>query len=200
VSPGGRRPGNVDTRDDIIQAAKRVFAANGYDKASLRAVAREAGVDAALVHHYFDGKSDLFVAAMALPFDPREVKEASGDNSDSLTYKGSRIIEGFLIMWDRAEKTGSSFASVAQAMAASPAVADAIREFVSERVWRHGIVIEGDDEATYHRRRALVSSQLMGLAFTRYLLRVPPISTATPAEIGRWAGPTLERYVLGSVD
>jgi AcrR family transcriptional regulator len=198
VSPGGRRPGNLDTRDDIIQAAKRVFAANGYEKASLRGVAREAGVDAALVHHYFDGKSDLFVAAMALPFDPRAVKAAAG-NSQS-TYSGARTIEGFLTMWDRAEKTGSSFASVAQAMAASPDVADAIREFVSERVWRHGVVVEGDDQATFDRRRALVSSQLMGLAFTRYLLRVPPISTASPAEIGRWAGPTLERYALGSVD
>ena len=71
AAAAGRRPGNVDTKGQIIDAAKRVFAAKGYDGASLRAVAREAEVDPALVHHYFDGKASLFVAAMALPFDPR---------------------------------------------------------------------------------------------------------------------------------
>ena len=71
AAAAGRRPGNADTRGEIVEAAKRVFAAKGYDGASLRAVAREAQVDPALVHHYFDGKASLFVAAMALPFDPR---------------------------------------------------------------------------------------------------------------------------------
>ena len=97
-------------------------------------------------------------------------------------------------MWDQAEGSGSSFASCIAAMAASPSVADAIREFVSERVWSTITPIDGEDEALVARRRALMSSQLMGLAFARYLLRVPPLSTATPAEIGRWVGPTLERY------
>jgi hypothetical protein len=50
------------------------------------------------------------------------------------------------------------------------------------------------------QRRALVSSQLMGLAFIRYILRVPPISTTTPQEIARWAGPTLDRYMVGPID
>src|ERR1700761_9010636 len=75
AAAAGRRPGNADTRGEIVEAAKRVFAAKGYDGASLRAVAREAQVDPALVHHYFDGKASLFVAAMALPFDPRSVQE-----------------------------------------------------------------------------------------------------------------------------
>ncbi len=75
AAAAGRRPGNADTRGEIIEAAKRVFAAKGYDGASLRAVAREAEVDPALVHHYFDGKASLFVAAMALPFDPRTVQD-----------------------------------------------------------------------------------------------------------------------------
>ena len=83
AAAGGRRPGNADTRGEIVEAAKRVFAAKGYDGASLRAVAREAGVDPALVHHYFDGKASLFVAAMALPFDPRAVQkhEQSGSST-----------------------------------------------------------------------------------------------------------------------
>ncbi len=194
MSPGGRRPGNQDTRDDIIQAAKRIFATGGYDKTSLRAVAREAGVDAALVHHYFDGKSDLFIAAMALPFDPRQVPGPAGPGLHGPELSGAFLVEGFLTMWDLAEGTGSSFASCAGAMAASPQVADAMREFLAERVWSRLPRREGEDEATAAIRRGLVSTQLIGLAFTRYLTRLPPISTATPAEIGRWAGPTLHRY------
>jgi hypothetical protein len=61
-------------------------------------------------------------------------------------------------------------------------------------------VNEGESDETTHQRRALVSSQLMGLAFTRYILRVPPISTTTPEDIARWAGPTLDRYMAGSID
>jgi AcrR family transcriptional regulator len=74
MSPGGRRPGKVSARDDIIRAARETFAEEGYDGTSLRAVARAAGVDAALIHHYFEGKAGLFMAAMTLPFDPREVQ------------------------------------------------------------------------------------------------------------------------------
>lgn len=191
MSAVGRRPGHADTRGEIIEAAKRVFADKGYDGTSLRGVAREAGVDPALVHHYFDGKAALFVAAMALPFDPRQVK----NHVAGPEYSGSRTIEGFLTMWDLAEGTGSSFASCLSAMAASSNVADAMREFVNERVWsvlRHN---EGETEALRRRRTAMVSSQLMGLAFARYILRVPPMSTASPKQIGRWVGPTLDRYV-----
>ncbi len=189
----GRRPGNADTRGEIIEAATRVFAANGYDGTSLRAVAREAGVDPALVHHYFDGKASLFVAAMALPFDPRQVKE----HASSPEHSGARAIESFLTMWDQAEGSGSSFASCMAAMAASTNVADAMREFISERVWSTVPRNEGESEAVAKRRTAMVSSQLMGLAFTRYLLQVPPMSTATPRQIGRWVGPTLDRYMTG---
>ena len=173
----------------------------GYDGASLRAIAREAGVDPALVHHYFDGKASLFVAAMALPFDPRHVQEQSSSASASPAASvGAGIIMGFLTMWDRAEGSGSSFAACVAGMAASTSVADAMREFVAERVWQNSPTHPGESAALTRQRRALVSSQLMGLAFTRYILRVPPVSTATPRQIARWAGPTLDRYMSGVID
>jgi AcrR family transcriptional regulator len=201
AAAAGRRPGNVDTRGEIIDAAKRVFAAKGYDGASLRAVAREAEVDPALVHHYFDGKASLFVAAMALPFDPRTVAmhEHPGVAEAGSTV-GTMVITGFLTMWDHAEGTGSSFASCVAGMAASTNVADAMREFVAERIWEKTPVNEGESDEVTRQRRALVSSQLMGLAFIRYILRVPPISTTTPQEIAGWAGPTLDRYMVGPID
>ena len=201
AAAAGRRPGNVDTKSLIVEAAKRVFAAKGYDGASLRAVAREAEVDPALVHHYFDGKASLFVAAMALPFDPRVIPvHEHPDSSSSAKSPGTMVITGFLTMWDHAEGTGSSFASCVAGMAASASVADAMREFVSERIWEKSPVIDGESDDTTRQRRALVSSQLMGLAFIRYILRVPPISTTTPEDIARWAGPTLDRYMVGVID
>jgi len=200
VSAAGRRPGNADTRGDIVEAAKRVFAAKGYDGTSLRAVAREAAVDPALVHHYFDGKASLFVAAMALPFDPRSVAEQTSSTSSAAVSVGTRIVVGFLTMWDKAEGTGSSFASCVAGMAASPSVADAMREFVAERVWHDNPANPDESPSLIRQRRALVSSQLMGLAFTRYILRVPPVSTASPKLIGRWAGPTLDCYISGVID
>jgi AcrR family transcriptional regulator len=207
AAAAGRRPGKVDTRGEIVEAAKRVFADKGYDGASLRAVARAAQVDPALVHHYFDGKADLFVAAMALPFDPRVIPMhdhpgAVDPDSDAGrgVSAGTMVITGFLTMWDHSEGTGSSFASCVAGMAASTNVADAMREFVAERIWEKSPVNEGESADMTRQRRALVSSQLMGLAFIRYILRVPPISTTTPEEIARWAGPTLDRYMVGPID
>jgi AcrR family transcriptional regulator len=200
MSPGGRRPGQGNAREDIVRAARETFATQGYEGASLRAVARAAGVDAALVHHYFDGKADLFMAAMSLPFDPRQVKQAAEADGPAAGFIGSAVVEGFLTMWDLAEGTGSSFVSCVGAMAASTTVADAFREFVKERVWEQINPVAGESEATSEIRRSLVASQLLGLAYARYVLRVPPMSTAAPAEIGHWAGPTLDRYSSGSLD
>jgi AcrR family transcriptional regulator len=194
MSPGGRRPGKGNARDDIVRAARETFATQGYEGASLRAVARAAGVDAALVHHYFDGKADLFIAAMALPFDPRQVHLVAEAGAASSGFSGSATVEGFLTMWDLAEGTGSSFVSCVGAMAASRAVADAFRQFVKERVWEQITPIAGESQSITETRRGLMAAQLLGLAFTRYVLRVPPMSTASPADIGRWAGPTLDRY------
>jgi AcrR family transcriptional regulator len=199
AAAAGRRPGNADTRGEILEAAERVFAAKGYDGASLRAVAREAGVDPALVHHYFDGKASLFVAAMALPFDPAQVADHAPDAAP-FGLPGAGIVMGFLTMWDKAEGSGSSFASCVAAMATSANVADAMREFVAERVWKGKPSLSDESEAMTRRRRTLVSSQLMGLALTRYILRMPPLSTASPAEIAQWAGPTLDNYLFGPMD
>ena len=118
--------------------------------------------------------------------------------SSSTTSSGAMVITVFLSMWDQAEGTGSSFAACVAGMAASTSVADAMREFVAERIWEKSPVNEGESEDMTRRRRALVSSQLMGLALTRYILRMPPVSTATPAEIAQWAGPTLDTYLFGS--
>jgi AcrR family transcriptional regulator len=190
----GRRPGRGDTRGDIVAAARQVFAADGYARASLRAIARLAGVDAALVHHYFADRSALFVAAMDIPVDPHEVQHDAMEGG----FDGERLVERFLAQWERGPGPGSaSFVALAQAMATSPPVAAAMREFLAERITLHGRPGEGEEVARC--RRALVSSQLLGLAWTRYVMRIEPMASASPRQVARWAGPTIERYARGDV-
>jgi AcrR family transcriptional regulator len=193
----GRRPGSVDTRTAIIDAARAVFYEQGYAGASLRAIARLAAVDPALVHHYFADKAALYIATMALPIDPKTVKEAVA----AAGFSGERLIERFLAQWERGPGPGSpAFLALAQAMAASREVADGMREFIIERVGLQGPFDEGEDEGTRLKRRALVGSQLLGIAWTRYVMRMEPIASATRAQVARWAGTAIDHYVSGTLD
>jgi AcrR family transcriptional regulator len=179
----GRRPGQPDTRADIVRAARRCFEAQGYAAASLRAIAASAGVDPSLVHHYFPGgKADLFAEALQFSRDPRLVVEevaASGGG-------GAGVVRGFLGLWEG--ERGGDFVSVAQAMCTSPVIASAVREYLAERIWSQK---EGGQEV----RRALVLSQLMGLAWVRYVLRLEPLASAPADEVAELVGPTLDRYM-----
>ncbi|MGZ4460469.1 MAG: TetR/AcrR family transcriptional regulator, partial [Nocardioidaceae bacterium] len=95
----GRRPGSPDTRAAILDAARGLFASGGFSGTSVRAVAAKAGVDPALVHHYFGTKEDLFVAALALPIDLRDVLAgvaASGEPEQV----AERLLRVFFSVWD----------------------------------------------------------------------------------------------------
>ena len=190
----GRRPGNVDTRAEIVDAARSTFAEAGYAAASMRGIARRADVDPALVHHYFADKAALFAETMALPVDPKTIKDQL--NVDG--FSGERLVERFLAQWEQEDVPGSpTFVNLVQAMAASPVVAENVRQFIAERVGLHGA--PGDTEATRLRRRSLVSSQLLGIAWTRYLMRMEPMASSSRAEVARWAGPTIDRYATGEL-
>jgi AcrR family transcriptional regulator len=191
----GRRRGNADTRAEILAAARGLFREQGYVRASLRAIARRAGVDPSLVHHYFADKAALFVESMGLPTDPQRVqREATAEGFD-----GGRVVERFLAQWERGRGPGSpAFVAMVQAMAASPEVADAMREFLAERLGLLGD--PGEDESMRRRRRALISSQLLGVGWTRYIMRIEPMASAPREEVARWVGPTIERYATGDPD
>jgi len=191
----GRRPGGVDTRTEIVHAARAVFAEQGYAEVSMRAIARRAGVDPALIHHYFPDKASLFVETMGLPFDPREIR----DEASAEGFNGALLVERFLAQWEHAGGSGSqAFVGLAQAMAASPEVAETMRQFVAERVGLHGA--PGDSVETQLRRQSLVSSQLLGIAWTRYVMRMEPMASASRAEVARWAGPNIDRYATGKFE
>lgn len=191
MSPAGRRPGSPKTRDAILEAARAEFT-GGYADASVRAIARRAGIDPALVYHYFADKAALFVACFELPADPRAVQRAvQGDVLD-----GARIVEGFLAQWEQGpDEHGRAFVTLTQAVSSSPEAARALREFLTERVWAHR---PGGDTPESMRVAALVSSQLLGVAWARYVVRMEPIASASRSEVARWIGPTIDAYITGT--
>ena len=194
MSPAGRRPGGQDTRSQILAAARAEFRDRGYTAATIRRVATRAGVDPALVHHYFADKAGLFVASVELPADPRAVQAQarSGGGLD-----GARIVERFLAQWeDGVAEPGKPFVTLTQAMSSSPEVATAVREFLTERVWAN-TPAPADEET--QAKVALVSAQLLGLAWARYVVRMEPIASTPRAQVAAWAGPTIEAYITGTL-
>lgn len=191
MSPAGRRPGSPGTRAAILAAARAEFAAAGYTAASIRQVARRAGVDPALVYHYFTGKPDLFVACLHLPADPRQVSTDARRGPPD----GALIVERFLAQWeDDPADPGRSFVTLVQAVSSAPEAARALREFLTERVWAHR---RQAGTAAAARTAALVSSQLLGTAWARYVIRMEPFASASRSQVAAWVGPTIQAYITG---
>ena len=125
----GRRPGLSGTREAILDAARRAFAEHGYQRATIRGVAELAGVDPALVHHYFGTKQGLFVAAVQLPVNP--VEQLSALLADDPELVGQRMIGVFLSVWDLAANNSPLLALVRSAVSDEQAAA-MLREFITE--------------------------------------------------------------------
>ena len=189
----GRRPGNQDTRGQIITAARHAFAAKGFAGASMRGIAAEAGVDAALIHHYFESKQQLFLATIALPLGLPQVVEqvAAGDRRDL----GERLVQTVLGVWD-SELQPSLVAAVRTALT-DPALTRSVGEFLNLEVI--GQVLRRDDlpPEEANRRAGLVASQVLGLVMGRYVLRLPALVNRRTEDLVAEIGPTVQRYVDG---
>ena len=189
----GRRPAGSDARADILDAARAEFAAQGYDATSLRAVARRAGVDPALVHHYFDDKGDLFAAAQDLPVSPAaQIGALVAGPVDGL---GERVVRFFLTTWDAPEGRQRIVALVRSASSHEDA-ARTLREFLAREVFGRVVASIGSDRPEL--RGSLVATQLVGLAMARYVVRMPPVADADVDELVAWVGPTVQRYLTGT--
>jgi AcrR family transcriptional regulator len=187
----GRRPGSADTRAEIVAAARACFVEEGYEKASLRQIARRAGVDAALVHHYFDGKPALFMSTISMARDPAEIF----DEVQASPRKGEALIRAFLHEWEPGpDATGpSAFVTTLQAVCSSPDTARALREFLSERVWSR---VRGDRPPFGPDLvQSMVTSQLWGVAVSRYVLLLEPLASATVDQVAEWYGPVLQATI-----
>ncbi|MET7277915.1 TetR family transcriptional regulator [Kribbella sp. NPDC005582] len=188
----GRRPGGPDTRGEILDAARKTFADKGFTATSIRAVAREAGVDAALVHHYFDSKDELFIEAMALPVDPRQIAGTVVEGPrDEL---GRRIATVFLGVWESPDGQ-QRMRAIVRSVAGSAEVARLMREGITQLILQPvSTALDVPDAAL---RVSLVASQLMGLAMVRYLIELEPVaSTDLQTLIDRLA-PVLQHHLTG---
>ncbi|WP_041832084.1 TetR/AcrR family transcriptional regulator [Actinoplanes sp. N902-109] len=195
VRRSGRRPGNQDTKQAILAAARTVFADRGFDKASIRAIATQAEVDPALVHHYFGTKEKLFLACMDLPINPAElIPQAIEGPRESA---GERLVRLVLSVWD------SPHGSVAVAMLRSAMsnewTARLMREFVVTQILRRAIAGLGIDAKEAPMRTALVATQIAGMAVVRYVLKVEPVASAPAEHLVAAVGPSVQRYLTGDL-
>ncbi len=191
----GRRPGKQDTRDQILSAARLTFAQHGYDAATVRSVAASAGVDAALVYHYFGTKEKLFLAMMDAPIDPRRYVDTILDGpADRLA---ERMLRTALDMWD--SPAGSAAVALLRSSIAHDRSARLLREFMLKRALQPiAESVETDPELAQWRAN-LVATQLMGLASMRYMLALEPLASATHERIIELIAPNLQRYLTGEL-
>lgn len=191
----GRRPGEPDTRTSILAAARRAFAQAGYDGASIRGIASAAGVDPALIHHYFDTKHGLFAAAVQFPVDPSAVLPVLlAPGVDGL---GERLVRFFLSLWDDADDA-SPFIALIRGAVSHEESAGLLREFITREVL--GRVAAAVDQPQPDLRAALVGSQMVGLAMARYVIRIEPLASADAETIVAAIAPTVQRYLAEPLD
>jgi AcrR family transcriptional regulator len=193
AAPRGRRPGAPDTRAAILAAARTSFAGKGYAGTTIRGIAAAAEVDAALVHHYFGTKDDLFVAALELPVDPREmIAPALVEGPDGA---GERILRVFVGVWDDPANT-PVLVALARTML-DPSGSHLLREgflpVVLHPVGRT-LGLERPD-----LRMSLVASQVIGVILARYVLRLEPLASMAADDVVASYAPTIQRYLTGDL-
>jgi AcrR family transcriptional regulator len=174
-----------------LSAARELFADKGYDGASIRAIARGADVDPALVHHFFGTKEALFVAAVEFPVNPAEVLPyVFGGPREGI---GRRMAQTFLREWGRPEARGALISLLRSSMTNEQA-AELLRQFVSAAI----LARVGERLDVPLVRIEAAAAQMLGVAFLRYVLQVEPIASVSDEELIELVGPTLQRYFDGS--
>jgi AcrR family transcriptional regulator len=195
VSPRtGRRAGDSGTRDAILDAARARFARLGYEGSTMRAIAAEAGVDPALVHHFYGTKERLFVAAMRFPVVPSEALSAVATaEQDRL---GETIVRLVVQIWEDGDAR-STLLGLLRSAVNNDGAARMLREFVSSSIL--GVVRQAAVTPEADFRASLVASQVVGLMLTRFVVELEPIASAGVDELAAAIGPTIERYLTGAI-
>ncbi|MFI0978493.1 TetR family transcriptional regulator [Streptomyces sp. NPDC021093] len=180
-------------RDRILAAARTEFAERGYDKTSVRSIAKAAGVDSALVHHYFGTKDEVFAAAVEVSFEPALALEAlTGQGVDGI---GERIARYFFGVWENPATRGPLLAVVRSALT-HEAAAKVLRGFVLRRLLERIAADLDVPDPTFRAELAL--SHMIGIAIVRYALEVEPLASAEVDDIVAMVAPTLQRYLTES--
>jgi AcrR family transcriptional regulator len=186
----GRRRGKSGSREEIVRAARQLFAERGYAGTTMRAIAQEANVDSALIHHFFGSKKGLFAAAIQDIIQPQEFVTTLME--PGLDHVGNRLLGMFLELWESPD-TGEPLLAVLRSVISHQEAAETARELVTSELFR--LIASHIDASRPDLRAALVGSQLIGLVMLRLVLRVEPLLTTKADDLVRCVGPVLQHYL-----
>ncbi|MFI5955955.1 TetR family transcriptional regulator [Cryptosporangium sp. NPDC051539] len=193
--PRGRRPGSPDTRAAVLGAARVAFAEHGYKKATIRGIARRAGVDPALVIQYFTNKEELFRASLELVLGPSEELEKAFRDTEGTP--GFRLASFYFGMWET-PGVRESLTAMALSAASEPEARRAVKALMSGRfIGPIGAVIGAEKAA---ERVPLCATQMLGMAFLRYVIPTDPMRSMPVQDVIRLVAPVLDRYLTEDLD
>jgi AcrR family transcriptional regulator len=190
----GRRPGDSQTRQAILAAARAQFAARGWDGATVRAIARDADVDPSLVLHFFGTKDVLFTAATTWPFETDAAVEQilAGPRSEL----GRRLATFFVSIWDEPARREPIMAML-RAATTNEQAADLLRETLMRLLLRP--VGAQLNVADAELRMSFCSAHLIGVGIARYILAMEPLASLEPERVVDVLGPALHRYLTAEL-
>lgn len=190
----GRPRGASDARERILANARELFARNGIDKTSIRAIAAASGVDSALVHHYFGTKQQLFAAAINIPIDPMSILVPLRDTP--VEELGHVLPAILLPLWD-SEMGAALIATIRSLLAGSDI--SLVRSFLQEIITAEVAPRVDNPPGSGRLRVQFVASQLMGVVMARYIIAVEPFASLPADRLAETIGPTLQRYLTGDL-
>jgi AcrR family transcriptional regulator len=182
-TPGAARRSDA-TRAAILEAARERFAADGYERATIRAIARDAGIDPSMVMRYYGNKEGLFAAASEFDLRLPELGALPA------RHAGAVLVTHFLDRWEQDEV----LTALLRAAVTNEAAAERARAIFRDQVGPVALAL-CPDPAEAPRRAALIASQILGMAMARYVLRFPPAVEMTRDEVVSWLAPTVQRYL-----
>ncbi|WP_073707303.1 TetR family transcriptional regulator [Glutamicibacter sp. 0426] len=198
--PGARKRGRPKgsttgtTKAAILRAASKEFSHAGYEAASLRSVARRAGVDPALVHHYFKDKDDLFVQTMHIPVNPGEIIAQAA--TAPLEQMGEALVRALLTTWRKPAFRTAATAMI-RGLISSSSATKILRPFLQKEIFsRLGSRLPEDSAEP---RVALVASQIIGLIVARYIIDLEPVASMDDEQVIELVAPTIQRYLTGEL-
>ncbi|BBZ13873.1 TetR/AcrR family transcriptional regulator [Mycobacterium branderi] len=190
----GRPPGTSDTRDRILKSARELFARNGIHKTSIRAVAAAAGVDSALVHHYYGTKERLFAAAIEIPIDPMDI--IGRLREVPVEELGYTLPSTLLALWD--SELGTGFIAALRSILTGSEVS-LFRSFIQEVIAVEVGSRVDNPPGSGVIRIQFVASQLVGVVMARYILELDPFKSLPAQQIAETIAPNLQRYLTGDL-
>jgi AcrR family transcriptional regulator len=184
-----KHPRSDRTKLRIVNAARRRFAEDGYERTTIRAVAADADIDPSMVIRYFGSKEGLFAVAASFDLDLPDLTAMPRKE------RGKRLVQHFLHLWER-DAAGGGLAVLLRTAATNDSAAERVRKIFREQVFPAIAAVSPDAPST---RAALITSQFLGLAYTRHVVRIPELAMLEESIIVASLGRTIQRYLDGPI-